>query len=93
MGRTVGIDLGTTYSLIAYLDKDDKADNAASGKPQCIPGPYGDTLCPSVVSVDADGAIVVGEPARRRLLTPTRAHHLFGEAADGPRRGGRAATS
>src|ERR1700735_332604 len=68
MGRTVGIDLGTTYSLIAYLDKDDKADNAASGKPKCIPGPYGDTLCPSVVSVDADGAIVVGEPARRRLL-------------------------
>ena len=62
MGRTVGIDLGTTYSLVAYLDKD-------SGKPQCIPGPYGDTLCPSVVSVDADGSIVVGEPARRRLLT------------------------
>ena len=69
MGRTVGIDLGTTYSLIAYLDKDDTAGNAAGGKPKCIPGPYGDTLCPSVVSVDADGAIVVGEPARRRLLT------------------------
>jgi len=62
MGRTVGIDLGTTYSLIAYLDKE-------SGKPECIPGPYADTLCPSVVSVDADGGIVVGEPARRRLLT------------------------
>ncbi len=62
MGRTVGIDLGTTYSLIAYLHKD-------SGKPECIPGPYVSTLCPSVVSVDADGSIVVGEPARRRLLT------------------------
>ena len=62
MGRTVGIDLGTTYSLIAFFDKE-------SGKPKCIPGPYGDTLCPSVVSVDADGSIVVGEPARRRLLT------------------------
>ena len=62
MGRVVGIDLGTTYSLIAYLDKQ-------TGRPQCIPGPYGETLCPSVVSVDADGNIAVGEAARRRLLT------------------------
>jgi Fe-S protein assembly chaperone HscA len=62
MGKTVGIDLGTTYSLIAYQDK-------ASGRPQCIPGPYGTPLCPSVVSVDAGGAILAGEPARRRLLT------------------------
>jgi len=62
MGRTVGIDLGTTFSLIAYQSKRD-------GQPVCIPGPYGTTLCPSVVSVDADGSIVAGEPARRRLLT------------------------
>jgi len=62
MSRTVGIDLGTTYSLIAYQDKRD-------GRPKCIPGPYGTPLCPSVVSVDADGSIIVGEPARRRLLT------------------------
>jgi Fe-S protein assembly chaperone HscA len=62
MGRTVGIDLGTTYSLVGYFDK-------TAGRPQCIPGPYADTLCPSVVSVDADGSVVVGEPARRRLLT------------------------
>src|SRR5437879_9488224 len=62
MGRVVGIDLGTTYSLIAYLDKE-------TGLPRCIPGPYGETLCPSVVSVDAGGSVVVGEPARRRLLT------------------------
>jgi len=62
VARTVGIDLGTTYSLIAYQDK-------REGRPRCIPGPYGTPLCPSVVSVDADGAIVAGEPARRRLLT------------------------
>jgi molecular chaperone DnaK len=62
MGRTVGIDLGTTFSLIAYVD-------AATGRPKCIPGPYGTPLCPSVVSLDADGSIIVGEPARRRLLT------------------------
>jgi molecular chaperone DnaK len=62
MARTVGIDLGTTYSLVAYVD-------AATRQPKCIAGPYGQTLCPSVVSVDADGRIVAGEPARRRLLT------------------------
>src|SRR5467141_4333836 len=62
MGRIVGIDLGTTNSLVAYTD-------ATTGQPKCIPGPYGDTLCPSVVSLDPDGSIIVGEPARRRLLT------------------------
>ncbi len=62
MGRVVGIDLGTTFSLIAYFDKE-------TGRPKCIPGPYGETLCPSVVSVDPDGTIVVGAAARRRLLT------------------------
>ncbi len=62
MGRTVGIDLGTTYSLIAYLDQQ-------TGAPKCIPGPHGSTLCPSVVSVDTDGKILVGNPARERLLT------------------------
>jgi Fe-S protein assembly chaperone HscA len=62
VSRTVGIDLGTTYSLIAYQDK-------REGRPKCIPGPYGTPLCPSVVSVDPNGSIIVGEPARRRLLT------------------------
>ena len=62
MGRVVGIDLGTTFSLIAFLDPQ-------TGAPKCIPGPYGSALCPSVVSVDPDGKIIVGEPARERLLT------------------------
>src|SRR5277367_3035688 len=62
MGRVVGIDLGTTYSLVAYLD-------AQTGAPKTIPGPYGSALCPSVVSVDAKGKIIVGEAARDRLLT------------------------
>jgi molecular chaperone DnaK len=62
MGRIVGIDLGTTNSLVAYTDPQ-------TGQPKCIPGPYGGTLCPSVVSIDPDGSIVVGEAARRRLLT------------------------
>ena len=62
MGKTVGIDLGTTFSLVAYID-------AASGEPKCIPGPLGATLCPSVVSLDQNGKIIVGEPARQLLLT------------------------
>jgi Fe-S protein assembly chaperone HscA len=62
MGRVVGIDLGTTFSLIAYMD-------AQTGAPKCIPGPGGSTLCPSVVSVDSDGKIIVGDAARLRLLT------------------------
>ena len=62
MGRIVGIDLGTTNSLVAYVD-------AQTGQPKCIPGPYGATLCPSIVSLDPDGSVIVGEAARRRLLT------------------------
>jgi Fe-S protein assembly chaperone HscA len=62
MGKIVGIDLGTTNSLVAYTDPQNNA-------PKCIVGPNGSTLCPSVVSVDPDGSVIVGEPARRRLLT------------------------
>jgi molecular chaperone DnaK len=62
MSRIVGIDLGTTNSLVAYVDP-------RTGEPKCISGPYGDTLCPSIVSLDPDGSIIVGEAARRRLLT------------------------
>jgi Fe-S protein assembly chaperone HscA len=62
MGRIVGIDLGTTNSLVGYTDPQ-------NGAPKCIPGPSGSTLCPSIVSLDPDGSIIVGEPARRRLLT------------------------
>src|ERR1700719_2762511 len=67
MARTVGIDLGTTNSLVAYIDPQ-------TGAPKCIPGPSGSALCPSVVSLDPDGSVIVGEPAQRRLLTqPERA--------------------
>ncbi|MCI0404436.1 MAG: Fe-S protein assembly chaperone HscA [Acidobacteria bacterium] len=60
MSRIVGIDLGTTYSLVAYTD-------AATRKPVCIPDEEGRTLLPSIVSVDSDGTVVVGWPARERL--------------------------
>ena len=56
----VGIDLGTTNSLVAFMD--------LTG-PRIVPGADGDKLVPSVVSVQPDGEIVVGNPARELLLT------------------------
>jgi Fe-S protein assembly chaperone HscA len=58
--RLVGIDLGTTNSLVAFMD--------LTG-PRIIPGQDGDRLVPSVVSRAAAGEIVVGNPARDLLLT------------------------
>lgn len=57
---TVGIDLGTTNSLCAYW-KD--------GKSRLIPNAYGTYMTPSVVSALPDGGVVVGKPAKERLLT------------------------
>jgi Fe-S protein assembly chaperone HscA len=58
-GHIVGIDLGTTNSLVAFMD--------LTG-PRIIPGADGDKLVPSVVSVMPDGEIVVGNPARELLI-------------------------
>jgi Fe-S protein assembly chaperone HscA len=59
-GHIVGIDLGTTNSLVAFMD--------LTG-PRIIPGADGDKLVPSVVSVMPDGEMVVGNPARELLIT------------------------
>lgn len=56
----IGIDLGTTNSLAAWFGPDG---------PQLIPNALGEYLTPSVVGLDADGSILVGEAARRRLVT------------------------
>src|SRR6185503_6960013 len=64
MSRVVGIDLGTTNSLVAY---------AENGRPIVVRDDNGDALVPSVVSVGEDGTIFVGREAQRRLLTaPSR---------------------
>ena len=59
MSRIIGIDLGTTNSLVAYVDE-------ATGLPRVIPDSEGRPLLPSVVAFTPDG-IVVGEAARRQL--------------------------
>jgi Fe-S protein assembly chaperone HscA len=58
--RVVGIDLGTTNSLVAYMD--------TAGHPSVIPGEDGDKLVPSVVTVTQKGEIVVGNKARAALI-------------------------
>ena len=64
MGKVVGIDLGTTNSLVAYV---------RDGEPRVIRDSSGDALVPSVVSLGDDGTIFVGREAQRRLLTaPSR---------------------
>ncbi len=64
--RVVGIDLGTTNSLVAFM--------GADGKPQVIPGEDGSNLVPSLVALDPRSQIIVGNPARRYLIeTPERA--------------------
>ncbi len=56
----VGIDLGTTHSLIGVYD--------ANG-PRLIANAMGELLTPSAVCVDADGSVLVGIAARDRLVT------------------------
>jgi Fe-S protein assembly chaperone HscA len=60
MGKVVGIDLGTTNSLVAYV--------GAEG-PVVIRDAGGDALVPSIVSVADDNTFFVGREAQRRLLT------------------------
>jgi len=63
--RIIGIDLGTTNSLVAYMEND---------RPVVIPGEDGSNLVPSVVALDERDQIVVGTPARKYLIgTPERA--------------------
>jgi len=59
MGRTIGIDLGTTSCCAAVME---------GGVPTVIPNQEGHRTTPSVVSFGAEGEIIVGEPAKRRAL-------------------------
>jgi molecular chaperone DnaK len=63
--RIVGIDLGTTNSLVAFMQGD---------TPVVIPGEDGVNLVPSVVALDENDRIIVGNAARKYLIeTPERA--------------------
>ena len=63
--RIVGIDLGTTNSLVAFMQGEN---------PVVIPGEDGSNLVPSVVALDEHDQIIVGNAARKYLIeTPERA--------------------
>ena len=65
----IGIDLGTTNSLAAYFSEDG---------PKIIPNRLGKHLTPSIVSVDENEQVFVGEMARERgLLYPGTAAQVF----------------
>ena len=60
MGKTIGIDLGTTNSCMAILE---------GGEPTVIPNAEGGRTTPSVVAFSKDGQRLVGAPARRQQVT------------------------
>lgn len=60
MARAVGIDLGTTNSVVAFLD---------AGQPTVIANAEGFRTTPSVVAFAKDGETLVGEPAKRQAVT------------------------
>ena len=67
MGRVVGIDLGTTNSVVAVME---------GGKPLVIPNSEGSRTTPSVVGFNKDGELVVGQMARRQaVLNPKNTYY------------------
>jgi len=59
MARIVGIDLGTTNSLVAIVE---------NGTPRVIPGPDGNNLVPSVIYFGENGEVLIGNPAKAKLI-------------------------
>jgi molecular chaperone DnaK len=60
MAKAVGIDLGTTFSLVAVIE---------GGEPKIIPNAEGERLTPSVVAIDKKGERLVGLLAKRQAIT------------------------
>ncbi len=63
MGKIIGIDLGTTNSVVAIME---------GGKPKVIENAEGARTTPSVVAYMEDGEVLVGAPAKRQAVTNPR---------------------
>ena len=61
MAKIIGIDLGTTNSVVSYLQDD--------GSWKVIPNPEGHNTTPSVVAFKASGEVIVGDAAKRQAVT------------------------
>src|SRR6201986_2651486 len=60
MPKDVGIDLGTTNSVVSVLE---------AGEPVVIPNAEGSRTTPSVVAFSKSGEVLVGEVAKRQAIT------------------------
>ena len=60
MGKVIGIDLGTTNSVVAVME---------GGEPVVIPNSEGGRTTPSVVAFTKEGERLVGQVARRQAIT------------------------
>ncbi len=60
MGKVIGIDLGTTNSVVGLME---------GGSPLVIPNQEGSRLTPSVVALTKDGEVLVGQIAKRQAIT------------------------
>ncbi len=60
MSKAVGIDLGTTNSVVAFLE---------AGEPTVIPNAEGGRTTPSIVGFAKSGEVLVGEVAKRQAIT------------------------
>lgn len=63
MGKIIGIDLGTTNSVVAIME---------GGQPRVIANQEGERTTPSVVAFTRDGEFIVGRPARNQAVTNPR---------------------
>ena len=69
MAPIIGIDLGTTFSAVAWMSK---------GGAKLIPNALGDVLTPSVVGIDQKGNLLVGRAARElQVVSPERCAAVF----------------
>ena len=76
MGRIIGIDLGTTNSVVAVME---------GGEPTVIPSAEGGRTVPSVVAFTKTGERLVGQIAKRQAITNPAEHGLLDQALHGPR--------
>ena len=60
MGKVIGIDLGTTNSVVAFIE---------GGEPTVIPNAEGNRLTPSVVGFSKGGERLVGQAAKRQAIS------------------------